>query len=656
MTNISTAIPDLPPEQQAIRDKCFHPTGRFVEFKKEEIEQSIPNRFEEMVSKYPDRLAVMTSNHALTYDALNKAANRVAHGILAHRGEGNEPIVLLFQHDAPVITAILGVLKAGKIYVPLDPSYPIARLRYMLEDSQAALIFTDNRYLSLARELSKDALQVINLDEIDSNLSDKNLGLSTSPSAFTYILYTSGSTGQPKGVVENHRNVLQGVIRVTNGLHICADDRVSLTHSSSASASVRRIFPALLNGASLHLLDVKREGMRCLMNFLIEGEITIFSMGRIRDFVRTLSGEQRFPKLRLVSFGGDLVYKSDVDLCRRHFPPDCLVGIWMSTTETGSITQYFIDKETQIETDIVPIGYVAEGIEVILLDDEGNEVGVNQAGEIAVKSRYLSPGYWQRPDLTRAAFIPDPKGGDTRIYLTGDLGRMMPDGCLVHLGRKDNQVKIRGYKVETAETEAALLSLDNIKSAHVTAQQERPGIKRLVAYLVPCKRPAPTVSTLRRKLAETLPDYMLPSVFVVLDAFPLTPTGKVERKELPAPHGSRPELDNPYVAPRTSIEEKLTKIWAEVLAIQQVGIHDSFLDLGGHSLLATQVISRVINTFNVELPIRFLFGSPSVADMAMVITENMAKKAGDKELARMLAELESLSDEEAQRRLAEEEK
>ncbi|MFQ5684549.1 MAG: AMP-binding protein [Candidatus Binatia bacterium] len=654
MSNLSGDVADPALRQPPSRSDRVRPTNPFVKFKKEDIEQSIPDRFEKMVRLYPDRLAVKTRDHQLTYDELNKAANRVAHAILEQRGKGNEPVALLFEHGASAIAAILGVLKAGKIYVPLDPSYPLTRLRYVLEDSQAAFIVTDKRHLSLAGELSKDMLPGTNIDEIGSHLSDKNLGLTILPGAFAYILYTSGSTGQPKGVVENHRNLLHGVLRTTNGLHICAHDRVSLTHSYCASASVRRIFPGLLNGASLHLLDVKREGMHSLANFLIEEEITFFSMGRIRDFIHTLSGEQQFPKLRLVSFGGDLVYKRDVALCKRHLPRDCLVGIWMSTTETGTVTQYFIDKETQIVTNIVPIGYPVEGIEVILLNDEGREVGVNQPGEIAVKSRYLSPGYWRRPELTKSKFLPDPDGGEARVYLTGDLGRMRPDGCFVRLGRKDNQVKIRGYRVEVAETEAALVSLDIVKSAFVMAQEESAGVKRLVAYLVPYRQPAPTASTLRRKLAETLPDYMLPSVFVTLDAFPLTPTGKIDRRALPEPDNTRPKLDTAYVAPRTQVEKELAEIWAKVLSFDKIGIHDNFFDLGGHSLLATRVISRVISTFKVELPIKTLFESPTVADMAQIIIQNDAKLAGDKELARMLAELDTLSDEEAKRLLADE--
>jgi len=299
-----------------------------------------------------------------------------------------------------------------------------------------------------------------------------------------------------------------------------------------------------------------------------------------------------------------------------------------------------------------PVGYPVEDMEVFLIDEEGKKVGFNRVGEIAVKSRYLSPGYWRMADLTRAKFLPDPNGGDKRIYLTGDLGRMLSDGCLYHLGRKDFQVKVRGYSVEVAEIEMALLSLASIKEAVVAPWEDQSGDQRLVAYLVPNNGFASSVSQLRSFFEDRLPDYMAPSAFVFLDTLPLNPNGKLDRRALPAPAPTRPELDTLFVAPRTSVEETLVRIWAEVLGLDQVSIHDNFLDLGGHSLKATQIISRVIDRFRVELPVKSLLEAPTVAEMAVVITQNQAKKAEKEDVSRTLAELEALSDEEAQQLLA----
>jgi amino acid adenylation domain-containing protein len=642
----------LPPEQEAIRAKCFHPTESFVEFTKEDVEQSIPERFEKIVRKYPDRLAIKGSDQSLTYDELNQAANRIGHAIFEKRGGSNQPVAILMEHGASVLVSVLGVLKSGGIYVPLDPSYPLERLRFMMSDAQAEILVTNNLNLSRSREIAGPHHEIINADETKRAPSTGNIGLKIAPEALAYILYTSGSTGRPKGVVDTNRNVLHGTLRFTNGLHIVAEDRLSFTHSCSSSASVRRIFPALLNGATLFPLNVRQEGMEGVFNLIVREEITYVSLGRIRDFLRTASGEQRLNSLRLVSFGGEIVQKTDVERCRKLFPPHCLIGVWFSSTETGNVTQFMIDGDTRISGDIVPIGYPAEDMQVLLLDDAGNPVTDDQFGQIAVRSRYLSPGYWRRPDLTNQRFLPDPDGGEKRIYLTGDLGRMEPDGCFFHLGRIDDQVKIRGYRVELAEIEGALLRLKGIRKAFVKVTQRSSTDKTLIAYLVPEQLPAPTATALRGSLARTLPDYMIPSVFVMLEELPLTPTGKVDRNALPNPGTSRPELDIEYVAPKTPVEQELARLWSQVLSLDRVGIHDNFFDLGGHSLMATRIVSRVIKTFQVEVRLQALFAAPTVAEMAAVITEHQAKKLGEQDLDRILAELESLSEDEATKLLA----
>jgi acyl carrier protein len=271
-----------------------------------------------------------------------------------------------------------------------------------------------------------------------------------------------------------------------------------------------------------------------------------------------------------------------------------------------------------------------------------------------VRSLYLSAGYWGRPDLTEAKFKPDPQGGDKGLYFTGDLGFRLPDGCLIHKGRKDFRVKIRGYGVEIAEVEKALRHHASIKDVVIVARPNEAGEARLVAYFTSSTQPTPSVSEVRTLLKAKLADYMIPSAFVMLDALPLTPNGKVDRKALPDPGTSRPELDSAYVAPKTLIEQELANIWGEVLSLNQIGIYDNFFDLGGHSLAATRVVSQVIKQFQLELPLQSLFQSPTVAEMASVIAENQAKKLAEKDLNRILSELESLSDEEAQRLVAKE--
>jgi amino acid adenylation domain-containing protein len=630
----------LPPEQEAIRVKCYHPSGTFVSFPRSAVEQSIPARFEQIVRRYPDRLAVKTKNHALTYEELNKAANRVAHAIVARRGIGEEPVALLMEKDAPLIAAVLGVLKAGKFYVPLDPAFPSGRISSMLSDSRAGVIITASRHHTLAAELAQDGIELLNLDALDPGFSAENPGLVLSASSLSWLLYTSGSTGQPKGVLQNHRNVLHRIMSYTNALHVCAEDRHLLLHSFSVSGGTTYALGALLNGAALFPFRLEEDGLGHLTEWLSQERITVYnSVPTIfRHLASILTGQEKFPAVRVIRLGGEPVHKTDVDLYVKHFPPHCIFVNELGSTEAEVIRRYFVDQETRIPGPMVPNGYAIEDKEVRLLDDDGHEVGFDRIGEIAVKSRYLCAGYWRLSRLTEATFLPDPDGGEEHIYRTGDLGRMRPDQCLEHLGRRDFQVKVRGYRVEIAEIEVALVRVDGIKEAAVGTWEEVPGNTRLVGYVVPARHPAPTVSEIRSGLNQKLPNHMVPAHFVYLDALPLTPNGKVDRHALPAPQPARPELDRPFAPPRTPTEEALVRIWTEVLGLHQVGIHDSFLELGGDSLLASRVISRVIDTFQVELLPRLLLAAPTLADMALAIAQRQPEEAGWAASGRRLAD------------------
>jgi amino acid adenylation domain-containing protein len=500
MSDPHGSITSLPVEQQAIRTKCFHPTGTFVEFKKEEIEQSIPERFEKQVRNYAHRLAVSTGNQTLTYEALNDAANRVARTVLRRCGEGDAPVALVFEKGAPMVVAILGALKAGKSYVLLEPSFPVERTKLILEHSQAALLVTHTEHFSLANTLNREVRRIVNLDELDSSVST-NVSLPISPDAVAWVHYTSGSTGEPKGVVQTHRNALHVVMTHTNDYHICPNDRLTFLASRGGD-----IFLALLNGASVFPMDVKREGPTQFADWLMRAEITVYGsvMSTFRHLVTNLTGDEKFPHLRLIKLIGEPIYKSDVELYRKHFSQRCILVNRLGGTETGTFCHYFIDDSSPFMDDPVPVGYSVGGKEVLLLDDDGNALRTNPIGEIAVKSRYLSPGYWQRPDLTAAAFRPDPQEGAKRIYHSGDLGCLLPDGCLVHLGRKDFQVKIRGHRVETAEVEMVSLALNQVKEAVVIGEKESSGTMRLVAYVVPSAGSPPTVSELRRALSREI--------------------------------------------------------------------------------------------------------------------------------------------------------
>jgi amino acid adenylation domain-containing protein len=615
--------------RQGLAVKCFHPRGTFIEFAKDEVEQSVSSRFEKMVRLYPDRLAISFENDALTYDELNKAANRIARAILARHDAGNSPTALLLEQGTQVISAILGALKAGMMYVPLDASHPPMRLMSILEDLQQPVVVTNDRNLALANQLVDRKTRLINIDTIDK-LQDDDLRFSLAPDTLAYILYTSGSTGRPKGVIQNHRNILHDCMNYTNNLHICMADRVALFASVCAGASVHYLFGALLNGAGLYPLDLREEGLTRLANWLIQRQITLFqlSANAFRYFLDTLTGTEDFSDLRLIALGSAQVHKNDVELYKKHFSSNCILLNRLSTTESRTIRWNFIDKQAVILGDAMPVGYAVDDKEVLLLDEFGMEVGYNQIGEIAVRSRYLSPGYWRRSDLTESKFLRDPKDGDKRIFLTGDLGRMTPDGCLEHYGRKDFRIKVRGFTVEIVEIEKTLLEHHRIREATVVTKEDKLRDKRLIAYIVPDEERTPTITELRTFLKAKLPEYMIPATFVMLAALPLTSSGKVDRTALPEPDSNRSELETPFVAPRTPVEEMVAAIWAKALGLSRVGVQDSFFDLGGHSLIATNILSAIEDEFQLRFEPRVMFDRPTIEELALTITEALAQNSG----------------------------
>ena len=299
----------------------------------------------------------------------------------------------------------------------------------------------------------------------------------------------------------------------------------------------------------------------------------------------------------------------------------------------------------------LPIGYPLKDKDVLVLDDHRRELGYGEVGELAVKSRYISLGYWRDPERTRSVFLPDPAGSGARIYLTGDLGLRRADGCLVHVGREDFQVKIRGFRIDVGEIEIALRAIEAVADAVVVGRYDAAGTQRLVAYFVSMTHPPVTITKLRQNLARTLPDYMIPSAFVCMDALPQTPNGKTDRLRLPPPPRNRPELDSPFVPPGTKTETELSTIWSEVLGIDRLGINDNFFELGGDSLLATRIVTRVMKKFTADLPIRTLFDTPTIAQQAEQVLLTQTNAIGAENLAKILNEVESLSDEEIHHRL-----
>ncbi|HEV7799008.1 MAG TPA: amino acid adenylation domain-containing protein, partial [Pyrinomonadaceae bacterium] len=641
-------------DYESVQSNLVRPDNPFIEFRAEEIEQSIPGRFALQVEKHARHVAVKTRNYEWTYDELNRRVNRIAQEIVDVSGPGEVRIALLFEHDAPMVAGLLGTLSAGKTYVPLDPHHPRERLLQIIQHAEATVLLTNNRNLAVANGLVRGGLRLINIDALDSARPAIDLP-AVEPDRLAYILYTSGSTGQPKGVMQNHRNVLHYIRVYTNNLHLSARDRLTLFSSYCFDASVMDIYGALLNGATLYPIDLSEDGLVDLPQQLIAAEITVYHSTPTvyRYFINELAGANtkfEFPNLRLVVLGGEKVNRADVESYRQHFENDCLFVNGLGPTEATVSLQNFIDKQTTISGDSVPVGFPVANTEVLLLNKAGQPAEIS--GEIAIKSAHVALGYWRNHEATAHAFSGSPtvregssssptvtswgssptvREGVTRIYRTGDIGRRLPDGSIRFEGRKDFQIKIRGFRVELGEIESALGAHLEVRECAVVAHENNGGDVKLVAYVVPATKSATSLqSELRDFLKQKLPEYMVPAVFVILDALPLTSSGKLNRRALPAPdefelRPSGVQSDNQDAAPQTALENVLAAIWSELLGVKAIGTNDNFFELGGHSLLAVRLFAQIEKRLGKRLLLATLFQAPTVAQLAAIIEKVVEK-------------------------------
>ena len=631
--------------QQALADDSIHSPGAFVGSSQEDAALVIPARFEKLVSLGPDRIAIKTTALTATYNELNCQANRLAHALLALSAAAQERVAIVTDNYISVAAACMGIVKTGHISVIIDPSFPVSRIDHIIEETQPIAVVTDHANDSVLSSALCRKARLLHIDAVNASSETTNPVAVISPDSVADIVYTSGSTGRPKGIMRTHRFIVgKGKTRLSHAASY--QDEVRRT---TVSSSRNAVVTALLDGVGSYPWDIREKGLAGLADWLKSQRVTEYQStpSVFRRFVDGLRAIDQFPDLRLVRLSGEVVTKRDVELFKTHFSPPCVLEIVLGSTETGSFAKQVVHCDTVVAPAIVSFGLAIPNKTVLLLDDHLNDVGFGRIGKIAVKSRYLAAGYWQNPDLTRNAFLDDPQGGGEKICLTGDLGRRASDGTLEFLGREDDQVKIRGIKIEPAEIVTRLLEHPAVEDAYILPKRENSEEAQLLAYVV-CKRnQRASVTELKQFLRETLPEYMVPSKCVFLSALPLTSNFKVDRSALPSPGRDRPDLDSPFVAPRTFVEQSVAKIWAEVLALDHIGVHDNFLDLGGHSLTATQVVSRVIGQFELEIPLRFLLRAPTVEDMAKLITEYQLKKLQAAEIEEILAELESLSETDA---------
>jgi amino acid adenylation domain-containing protein len=596
----------------------------FMPLKKDDVERSIPAVFEQRMGPFADRIAIESSGKSYTYQALNTSANRIAHAILRQLDRGNVPVAILMEDTGDAIVSMLGALKAGKIYLPLDLTLPISRLQYLLKDSRARLIVAETRTLATAQELLLGKnIPVLNVDiQCEKPVSSDNPNLPIAPDSLASLLYTSGSTAQPKGVVQSHRNLLHMALRYTNGYRITHRDRIALLRTLTVSGGTLHSLGALLNGASLLHYNLKRDGFVDLAQWLRAQEVTVCSFGPslLRSIAETVADPESLSTLRRVTLSGEPLYRRDIALCKRLFSSRCVLINSLGATEAPMAVQYCIDDKTEVGGNLVPVGYPTADINVTLRGENGEVVRNEEAGEIALQSRYLAVGYWGNPELTRVKFLPASENRDERIYLTGDLGRFAPDGKLIHLGRKDDLVKIRGYRVGLVEIEAGLLEHPYVKEVAVVALDETDGENYLAAYIVPCDDAALTVPELRTFLQARFPDFMIPAQFVFMTGFPQI-NNKIDRKALPRIARSSRDASHRYTPPRNALEKALAEIWERVLEISPIGINDSFLNLGGDSLKATRIIASLRQSLDCDVSIASFLNAKTIAGLAELLLD-----------------------------------
>ncbi|HWS53455.1 MAG TPA: amino acid adenylation domain-containing protein, partial [Pyrinomonadaceae bacterium] len=588
--------------------------------------------FEAQAARTPHAVALVDGEARLTYAELNARANRLARHL---RGLGvgpDEPVCVLTERSAELVLALLGVLKAGGAYVPLDPEYPLERVRYTLEDSRARVLVTHG---GLAQNLPAGGCQVVNLDDLGEapdGLSGENLDGAMSPDNLAYVIYTSGSTGEPKGTPVTHRNVVRLFEATREWFGFDERDVWTLFHSYAFDFSVWEMWGALLHGGRLVVVPrwVSRSP-ELFYELLSEQRVTVLNQtpSAFRQLLRAeqTSDARRELSLRFVIFGGEALDLAGLgpwfDAHGDESPR--LVNMYGITETTVHVTHRPLSREDALAPRGSLIGGPIPDLRLYVLDRHMQLVPQGVAGELCVGGAGLARGYLNRAGLTAERFIPDPfsKEPGARLYRSGDLARRLHGGDVEYLGRIDQQVKLRGFRIEPGEIEAALTAHPAVREAVVLPREDEPGERRLVAYVTTAEGRAVTGGELYAFVGRRLPDYMMPAAFVTLDALPLTPNGKVDRRALPPPGQSRPAPDESFAAPRNLVEELLAQMWADVLRVSQAGIHDNFFELGGHSLLATQIVSRVRQTFSVELPLRRLFESPTVAALAEAVEREL---------------------------------
>jgi amino acid adenylation domain-containing protein len=557
------------------------------------------------------------------------------------------------ERSLEMVVGLLGILKAGGAYVPLDPNYPKERLTLMSRDAQAPVLLTQRRFLERVT-VAGAANKVICLDSTNMEAENQaNLKIKLSPKNMAYVIYTSGSTGTPKGAINTHEGLRNRLQWMQETYTLDEQDCVLQKTPYTFDVSVWEFFWPLMSGARLAVARPEgHKDVAYLIDLIEQERITTihFVPSMLQAFLNG-TGLDRCQGLKRVICSGEALPSDSIQKFYKRFRGE-LHNLYGPTEASIDVTSWPCPRETR--SLVVSIGKPIANTQVYILDRQMNPVPIGIPGELYLGGIGLGRGYFNRPDLTAERFVADPFSDESgrRLYRTGDLGRYLPDGNIEYLARMDDQVKIRGFRIELGEIESVLKSYPGVQQSVVVLRKDEPGHEKIVGYVVLSEKSPVTGSELRSYLKQKIPDYMVPAFVMVLEAMPLSANGKIDRRRLPRPEATA-EVSAGFVAPETSVEKKLAEMWLQVLKIDQVGIYDNFFDLGGHSLMATQIISQVRDVLQFELPLQVLFsGGFTIAALAKIIAEYQLQQVDQAEIAQMLAQLESISDEEARKLLS----
>ncbi|MGH9848855.1 MAG: non-ribosomal peptide synthetase [Blastocatellia bacterium] len=619
------------------------------------INMTLHELIELQVKRTPDSAALVFEDQLLTYRELNLRANRLAHS-LREIGAGPETIVAIcMRRSVEMVVGLLGILKAGAAYLPLDPAYPVERLAFMLTDSRPVALLAQESLAVTNMDLPTRVLRIDAQEREQIVGSEENPASGVAPANLAYVIYTSGSTGKPKAAMNSHRAICNRLLWMQDAFHLTSEDSVLQKTPFTFDVSVWEFFWPLLSGARLVVAEpMGHQDNSYLVDIITRQKISTvhFVPSMLRLFLEQERLDSCSSLKRVVASGEALSHELQKKFFARLGAE--LYNLYGPTEAAVDVT--FWQCQRRAGTQRVPIGRPIANTNIYVLDPFMHPAPIGVAGELHIGGVAVGRAYLNRPDLTAERFIPDPFAEGARLYETGDLAGYREDGAIEFFGRIDHQVKLRGFRIELAEIEAAISKHRAVREAITVVREEPTGDKQIVAYVVARTGQAPTVAELRGHLKEKLPDYMIPSRFVMLDALPLTRSGKVDRAALPAPDQSRQGLDEIYVAPRNATERRLAAIWSQLLGVDRVGINDNFFELGGHSLMIGQVVARIREAYEVELKLSALFEAATVGGLAAVIEQEKEKQAdsgvsriqarprGNKSLPDLLAKLGQISE------------